>query len=110
LRAFGFDAEQEGGQIDWRQDGDGEKEADEQFARRAEIGEGVAVENCMRPQMLADFGREPESVEAEGDDFEKRAFAQDVAKFIVAAGEDDTARLRRVLRRANSHIVHEKPP
>jgi phosphoribosylcarboxyaminoimidazole (NCAIR) mutase len=61
-------------------------------------------------QMLADFGRQPKAVEAEGDDLKKRAFAQKVAKFVVVARENNIARLRRALRRVYCHVVHEKSP
>ena len=64
----------------------------------------------MRPQMLADFCGEPETVEADGDDLERRAFEQEVAKFVVVAGENNIARLRRALRRLYCHVVHEKSP
>ena len=99
LLALGFDAQKKESEIDRGENGERDEESDQQFARRAVIGEGVAVQRRMGPEVLADFRREPETVEAEGHDLEQRAISDEVTKLLVGAGEIHARGCRRLLRR-----------
>lgn len=87
LVALRRQSDKEIGEVDGREDRQGEEKAVEQLAPGSEIFQRVAAEERPAPQVTADAGREPEAVEAGGDELEERAFRDQTAKLGVVAGE-----------------------
>jgi hypothetical protein len=73
LPAFGFDRDQEIGEIDRNEDSERKQEADQELLAASGIFRPIAVDCGVRPHMPADVGGKPEAVEADGDKLQRGA-------------------------------------
>src|SRR4029077_8747785 len=107
LEALGLDADEEIGQIDRDQNRKREQKSQQQLLAASGIFGGIPVDLGMRPQMPADIGGQPKSIEPDGDEFQRRASSHQPKKITALTVKYNRyGWQRRRLLPDKAHLVH----
>ena len=116
LIVLGLETDQKIAEIDRHQDRERDQKSDQQLLAAAGIFGGIAIDQCVGPEMAADVGEQPEPIEAEGDEFQRGAALDQIKEFAAAAGKRHRHRRRHGRRRrwrhlrGPAHLVHGSTP
>jgi hypothetical protein len=107
---LGLQTNQKIAEIDRHQDRKRDQKSDQQLLAAAGIFGGIAIDQCVGPEMTADVGEEPEPIKAEGDELQRGAALGQIEEFAAAAGKRHRHRRRHGRRRWHlrrpAHLVH----
>src|SRR5204862_7340001 len=104
LITLGLETDEKITEIDRHQDRKRDQKADQQLLAAAGIFGGIAVDQGVGPEMAADVGEQPEPIEAEGDELQRRTALGQIKELAAAAGKRHRHRRRHGRRRWWRHL------